>query len=131
MLVVHKTAGKYFTLHDAVKTLLPDFFMDDAQISSLDLEDVTRGNEVGSGCAGMENPSFEMTEGIEESSEKQKVVLSHSRKATIKVIRIQGIEPRWDVPFSWIVNNLMNPEHYLHICIFVEVSTTGQKAAAR
>lgn len=131
---MHTNAGKYFTLRDAVKSLLPDFFMDDEpsideQISSVELEAVCRGDEVDSGCAGVENVSSRMTEGIG-SSEKQKLD-SNSRKAKIRLIRIQGIEPRWDVPFSWIVNNLMNPEHYLHICIFVEVSTTNQQAEAR
>ncbi|XXG60155.1 hypothetical protein AAC387_Pa04g2124 [Persea americana] len=131
---IHREEGKYFTLRDAVKSLLPDFFMDDEpsideQISSVELEAVCRGDEVDSGCAGVENVSSRMTEGIG-SSEKQKLD-SNSRKAKIRLIRIQGIEPRWDVPFSWIVNNLMNPEHYLHICIFVEVSTTNQQAEAR
>lgn len=40
--------------------------------------------------------------------------------AEIKLVRIQGIEPRLDIPFGWVVKNLMNPEQYLHICIYVK-----------
>ena len=40
----------------------------------------------------------------------------------IKVIRIQGILPRWDTPFAWVVNNLCHPDFFLHVSIFVSKS---------
>ncbi|KAF9625345.1 hypothetical protein IFM89_021715 [Coptis chinensis] len=45
----------------------------------------------------------------------------------IKLIRIQGIEPKWDIPFSWVVSNLMNPEYYLHICVCIRVAQDPDK----
>ncbi|KAG6742177.1 hypothetical protein POTOM_055467 [Populus tomentosa] len=41
--------------------------------------------------------------------------------AEIKLVRIQGIEPKMEIPFSWVVNSLKNPEHFLHICVCVKV----------
>ncbi|KAG2239296.1 hypothetical protein Bca52824_090156 [Brassica carinata] len=38
----------------------------------------------------------------------------------IKMVRIQGIEMKLEIPFSWVVNNLMNPEFYLHISVLVK-----------
>ncbi|XP_022759389.1 autophagy protein 5 isoform X4 [Durio zibethinus] len=46
---------------------------------------------------------------------------SISSSAEIKLIRIQGIEPKLEIPFSWVVNNLMNPDYFLHICVCVKV----------
>lgn len=42
--------------------------------------------------------------------------------AEIKFVRIQGIEPRLEIPFSWVANNLMFPEYFLHICICLRVA---------
>ncbi|XP_058098171.1 autophagy protein 5 isoform X2 [Magnolia sinica] len=128
---IRKEEGKCFTLRDAVKTLLPDLFMDepsiDEQISRMEMEVVSRVSETDTSSHG--DPGYvssTRSEGIEEASDKQ--VQPSPRKAGIKLIRIQGIEPRWDVPFSWVVNNLMNPEYFLHICVYVGVSTDQDEA---
>lgn len=39
----------------------------------------------------------------------------------VKLVRIQGIEPKLEIPFSWVVNNLRNPEYFLHLCVFLKV----------
>ncbi|GFP82400.1 autophagy protein 5 [Phtheirospermum japonicum] len=87
--------GKCFTLHDAIKALLPEMFTEESSVGP------NTGEESGdaqTACVGL---------------------LSH--KAKVKLVRIQGIEPQLEIPFGWVVNNLMNPEYYLHICIYVKV----------
>lgn len=44
-----------------------------------------------------------------------------SVEGEIKLVRIQGIEPKLEIPFSWVVTNLINPEHFLHIIVCVKV----------
>lgn len=44
-----------------------------------------------------------------------------SDDAEIKLIRIQGIEPKLEIPFSWVANNLMNPDYFVHICVCLKV----------
>lgn len=44
-----------------------------------------------------------------------------SGDAEIKLVRIQGIEPKLEIPFSWVLNNLKHPENFLHICIYVKL----------
>lgn len=44
-----------------------------------------------------------------------------SVEAEIKLVRIQGIEPKLEIPFAWVVTNLINPEHFLHISVCVKV----------
>lgn len=34
------------------------------------------------------------------------------------VVRIQGTEPRWDVPLTWLSKNLSHPDHFLHISVW-------------
>eukprot|EP01018_Ginkgo_biloba_P030698 Gb_31520 [translate_table: standard] len=41
-----------------------------------------------------------------------------SFRGRIGVIRVQGIEPNLDLPFDWVVQNLVAPEHFLHICLY-------------
>ncbi|CAH1429661.1 unnamed protein product [Lactuca virosa] len=67
--------GKYFTLYDAIKSILPEFF----------------------------HPAAE----------------EEGKDGVIKLVRIQGIEPKMEIPFSWVVNNLMNPDYFLHICVYI------------
>lgn len=43
-----------------------------------------------------------------------------SGAAEIKLVRIQGIQPKLEIPFSWVVNNLKNPEYFLHICVYLK-----------
>ncbi|KAH0907202.1 hypothetical protein HID58_039029 [Brassica napus] len=74
----------YFTLRDAIESLLPEYSGDRAQ---------TSGEEEADG--------------------------SQETRGEIKLVRIQGIELKLDIPFSWVVNNLMNPEFYLHISVLV------------
>ncbi|KAL3630363.1 autophagy protein 5 [Castilleja foliolosa] len=85
--------GKCFTLHDAIKALLPGLFTEE---SSLGPNTGEESEDARTACVGL---------------------LSH--RAEVKLVRIQGIEPQLEIPFGWVVNNLMNPDHYLHICIYV------------
>jgi autophagy-related protein 5 len=86
-----KEEGKCFTLRDAIKSLLPEFMGDRAQTSG-------------------EERSIDDTEEADGSREM----------GEIKLVRIQGIEMKLEIPFSWVVNNLMNPEFYLHISVLVK-----------
>ncbi|CAH8350077.1 unnamed protein product [Eruca vesicaria subsp. sativa] len=88
--------GKCFTLRDAIETLLPEYIGDRAQ---------TSGEE------GEERTTTDVSEEAEGSQET---------RGEIKLIRIQGIEMKLEIPFSWVVNNLMNPEFYLHISVLVK-----------
>lgn len=112
----HKEEGKIFTLHDAVKTLLPEFLTNE-EISKPDFEEENRVPS-DNACS-----SRSAEDGEEKSSE---CVESNcpSNNAEIKFIRVQGIKPKLDIPFSWVVNNLMNPEHFLHICVYVKSFTS-------
>ncbi|WVY89273.1 hypothetical protein V8G54_034787 [Vigna mungo] len=95
---LYKEDGKYFSLNDAVKRILPEFFLENSFVIEGDTdinqsgEEGERSSDPGSSCNAAEI-------------------------AEIKFVRIQGIEPILDIPFSWVVNNLMNPEYFLHMCI--------------
>ncbi|KAL8038206.1 hypothetical protein ABFX02_11G090200 [Erythranthe guttata] len=94
---------KCFSLHDAIKYLLPEMFTEEVAPT------------VGSSDTGeAQVEEGEQISGADSSTEK---VL----RPEIKLVRIQGIEPRLEIPFSWVVNNLMNPEHYLHISIYLKL----------
>lgn len=56
-----------------------------------------------------------------ESKNEQKVEAEKESYPVIKLLRIQGIEPKMEIPFSWVVNNLMNPDYFLHICLYIKV----------
>ncbi|RDX77576.1 Autophagy protein 5 [Mucuna pruriens] len=100
---IHSEDGKYFSLNDAVKRILPEFFPENSFASEGDAninqsaEEAEGSSDPGSSCNTLEI-------------------------AEIKFIRIQGIEPVLDIPFSWVVNNLMNPEYFLHMCVCLKVS---------
>ncbi|KAL6348527.1 hypothetical protein AAG906_013147 [Vitis piasezkii] len=105
---IHREEDKCFTLRDAVKALLPELFVEktliDEEISRIELEEESR----------------------EDVAEKQRENVecccpSDDAETKLKLVRIQGIEPKLEIPFSWVVNNLMNPEHFLHICVYVKV----------
>lgn len=87
--------GKCFTLRDAIETLLPEFIGKRAQ---------TSGEE-------------ECEQGTKDESDEAEGSLETSE---IKLVRIQGIEMKLEIPFSWVVNNLMNPEFYLHISVLAK-----------
>lgn len=100
-------------MNDAIKALLPELFTEE---TSIDPESHATESEGREGSDG----------GSSKSSQKNEETLSArtglvSNGAEIKLVRIQGIEPRLDIPFGWLVKYLMNPEQYLHICIYVKV----------
>uniref|UniRef100_A0A1J3JYF0 Autophagy protein 5 n=1 Tax=Noccaea caerulescens TaxID=107243 RepID=A0A1J3JYF0_NOCCA len=86
--------GKCFTLRDAIETLLPEFIGKRAQ---------TIGEE-----------------GEERAKDESEEAECSPETSEIKLVRIQGIETKLEIPFSWVVNNLMNPEFYLHISVLVK-----------
>lgn len=86
--------GKCFTLRNAIESLLPEFIGDRAQTSGEEGEERT----------------------MDESEEAD----GSPQTGEIKLVRIQGIEMKLEIPFSWVVNNLMNPEFYLHISVLVK-----------
>lgn len=98
------TAGKYFSLKDAVKSLLPDFFPESSFTSKTDANSNQSAEEGGEKSCDPVSPCLPL------------------ENAEIKLVRIQGIKPKLEIPFSWVVNNLMNPEHFLHICVCLKVS---------
>ncbi|KAL5743602.1 hypothetical protein ACOSQ2_026718 [Xanthoceras sorbifolium] len=109
---IHKE-GKYFTLHDAIKAILPEFFSEKTL-----MESPSQGGE-----DKMNFPSEDVSGRKAEEEENVCEVLETSctSKTEIRLIRIQGIEPKLEIPFSWVVNNLINPDHFLHICVYVKV----------
>lgn len=93
-------ADRYFLLRDALKTLLPDSFSQRAPSADRSPERVE----------------------AEGRAEVEETAIEHVNDASeIKLVRIQGIEPKLDIPFSWVVNNLMNPDHFLHICVCIRL----------
>ncbi|CAL5189929.1 unnamed protein product [Lathyrus oleraceus] len=101
---IHKEDSKYFSLIDAVKRLLPEYFPESSFVNEGDA-DINR------------------SEGEEgESSHDPASSCQTPEIAEIKCVRIQGIEPSSEIPFSWVVNNLMNPEYFLHMCVCLKVS---------
>lgn len=91
--------GKYFTLLDAVKSILPEFYPDSSNTikAAINKEEINEETTV-------ESVETESTAG----------------HPVIKLLRIQGIKPKMDIPFSWVVNNLMNPDYFLHICLYIK-----------
>ncbi|XP_020234125.1 autophagy protein 5 [Cajanus cajan] len=101
---IHREDGKFFSLNEAVKRILPEFFPENSFVSEGDANINQSAGEEG------------------ESSSDPWSSCHPLELAEIKFIRIQGIEPILDIPFSWVVNNLMNPEYFLHICVCLKVS---------
>ncbi|TKY56655.1 Autophagy protein 5 [Spatholobus suberectus] len=101
---IHREDGKYFSLNDAVKRILPEFFPENSFVSEGDANINQSAGEEG------------------ESSSDPGSFCNTLEIAEIKFVRIQGIEPILDIPFSWVVNNLMNPEYFLHMCVCLKVS---------
>lgn len=112
---------------DAVKMLLPEFF-DDEPLTSEDLPKAEveadlqlMSEELSSAKVTEELRSAKVAEESAEAPGEHAESCSPSETAEIKLLRIQGIEPKLEIPFTWVVNNLMNPDHFLHICIYVRV----------
>ncbi|KAK2986862.1 hypothetical protein RJ640_009596 [Escallonia rubra] len=111
--------GKCVTLLDAVKFLLPEFFADNNSSMIDGASKLVAGDEE---SIHSEESSSRSTEESGETPHEEQVDPSRpSENAEIKLLRIQGIEPKLEIPFAWVVNNLMNPEHFLHICVYVKV----------
>ncbi|KAF3444281.1 hypothetical protein FNV43_RR13971 [Rhamnella rubrinervis] len=109
--------GKCFTLRDALKSLLPEYFPEnfliDEEPSSVKGEDEQRGST--------EDASDTRTkEGGEDLCEYVSACCQ-SVEGELKFVRIQGIEPKLETPFTWVVTNLINPDHFLHIIVLVKV----------
>ncbi|CAN0913999.1 Autophagy protein 5 [Linum grandiflorum] len=107
---VHKEEGKCFTLHDAIKALLPELFGKKAAPNE------EKGVE-----AEEAEQNVVPEEDTETVSKPLETVSAAAANAEIKLIRIQGIEPKLDIPFSWVANHLKHPEQFLHICLYVRI----------
>lgn len=109
--------GKCFTLCDAITKLLRELFGE----KLLPKDDVS-GEEVEVGQRlSLEETNKSSTGQSGEMLNERIVSCSVSDGAVIKLIRIQGIEPKMEIPFAWVVNNLMNPDYFLHICVYVKI----------
>ena len=69
----------------------------------------------------IESPNNIPSEDASESKAEEVVNVCND-VAEIKLVRIQGIEPKLEIPFSWVVNNLMNPDYFLYISLYVKVA---------
>lgn len=108
-------AGKCFSLHDALKALLPEFFPDEVESAAVDFENTVK-------IPSEDVSSDKVAEKQEQNACERGGASCVSGSAEIKLVRIQGIEPKLEIPFSWVVNNLMNPDYFLHICVCVKVA---------
>nr|XP_009770974.1 PREDICTED: autophagy protein 5 isoform X2 [Nicotiana sylvestris] len=114
---IHGDGGKCFTLCDAITKLLPELFGE----KLLPKDDVS-GEEVEVGQRlSLEETNKSSTGQSGEMLNERIVSCSVSDGAEIKLIHIQGIEPKMEIPFAWVVNNLMNPDYFLHICVYVKI----------
>lgn len=123
MLCICGAAGKCFTLRDAVKALLPELFVEKTVID----EEISRIELVEESRAPLEDESSMRSEEDVEEKQRENVECccpSDDAETRLKLVRIQGIEPKLEIPFSWVVNNLMNPEHFLHVCVCVKLPQT-------
>ncbi|XP_048328835.2 autophagy protein 5 isoform X1 [Ziziphus jujuba] len=108
--------SKCFTLGDALKFLLPEYFRENSLIDEESSEAKGENEQKGSSEDAGGNVRDKDGEGLCENENSFQSV-----EAEIKLVRIQGIEPKLEIPFSWVVSNLINPEHFLHICVCVKV----------
>ncbi|KAK6266986.1 hypothetical protein QUC31_017823 [Theobroma cacao] len=101
-----------------MKSLLPEFFSDeslsDSKLARVDFEDAQK-------IPSEDVSSNKVVEDQGQNAYEHREACCISSSAEIKLIRIQGIEPKLEIPFSWLVNNLLNPDHFLHICVCVKV----------
>ncbi|PUZ73745.1 hypothetical protein GQ55_1G012200 [Panicum hallii var. hallii] len=107
---IRKVEGRsYITLGHALQTLLPEFFSSDTQ----NAEEV----DSAAGNSDTTDPSRSSQEAEPASVSLREAEIT--KKAKVKLVRVQGIELDMDIPFLWVANNLKNPEFYLHICVYV------------
>lgn len=95
---------KYFSVNDAVKRLLPEYFPESSFVNEEDANIIQSTGEEG------------------ENSSDPASSCHPLEIAEIKCVRIQGIDLPLEIPFSWVVHNLMNPEYFLHMCVCLKVS---------
>ncbi|KAE8695370.1 Autophagy protein Apg5 family isoform 3 [Hibiscus syriacus] len=110
---------KCFTLHDALKTLVPELFLDEP-LTNVKLGGVDFEEAVGNPNEDVSSDKVVEDQGQNEYEHPEAGHIPSS--AEIKLIRIQGIEPKLEIPFSWVANNLINPDYFLHICVYVKVA---------
>lgn len=105
---IRKREGRiYITLQDALETLLPEFFSSKPAVATAESE-----------------PAETSDSAPDDSDTSQPALWSQressaTKNAKVKLVRVQGIEPKMSIPFLWVANNLKNPEHYLHVCVYV------------
>ncbi|KAE9450138.1 hypothetical protein C3L33_17951, partial [Rhododendron williamsianum] len=112
--------GKCFTLLDAVKSLLPEFFAEPSSTNE-EIPEVEVGDELRLPSEECGSSPRTTTADVGETSCEHVWSSDVLETTEIKLLRIQGIEPKLEIPFGWVVNNLMNPERYLHICVYVRI----------
>ncbi|KAK9092972.1 hypothetical protein Syun_027883 [Stephania yunnanensis] len=121
----HDEDGKLLTLYDALKSVLPELFEVEPSIaqesSRMDIEE-SRTTETTSNPQDLENAINSRCKETKETPDKCQSQCFPYRKTEIKLVRIQGIEPKLVIPFAWVVKNLTNPDHFLHISVFVNAS---------
>ncbi|XP_062029805.1 autophagy protein 5 [Rosa rugosa] len=111
--------GRCFTLHDAVKSLLPDYFVVKSLGTAESLTVVGDDKQRVSSEDASDDKKAE--EEVETSSDDHVKASYEHEEPEIKLVRIQGIEPKLEIPFSWVANNLMHPEYFLHISLYLKV----------
>ncbi|KAJ8461584.1 hypothetical protein OPV22_034510 [Ensete ventricosum] len=118
---IHKEGGNYMTLKHAMRTLLPEIFGEEDPDNKYELREEGT-HEAGSSFGDPETISTTRNDVVEEAS------FGSQRSSEANLIRIQGIEPDLNIPFSWVVNNLKNPDYFLHLCVFLRTSSRQPKA---
>ncbi|CAI0449148.1 unnamed protein product [Linum tenue] len=114
-LEIHREEGKCFTLHDAIKTLLPELFGKKRKPSEGENDEQSFGSEE-------ETKNNRMTEeGEGNISQPLETGSTADDDPEIKLLRIQGIEPKLETPISWVANHLRHPENFLHVCVYIKV----------
>ncbi|GAB4855304.1 autophagy protein 5 [Ancistrocladus abbreviatus] len=104
-----------FSLGDMVRSLMPEYSGDKPpnfeEGTEQDVQDMVTPEDASG------------TDVAEEASTvacKQAASCHLGENDRIKLIRIQGIEPKKEIPFSWVVNNLGNPDFFLHVCVYIK-----------
>lgn len=107
-----------------MKSILPEYFGDKSikneQASITECEE-TQQTEASSETDNPEEANAEEADAAAVVPCKESD--NPSQAFEVKLLRIQGIEPKLETPFSWVVNNLMNPDHFLHICVYAKCSS--------
>lgn len=109
-------AGNYMTLKHAMRNIVQEIFGEEPPTSANELD----GAEEADSAYRDSETTCTGNDLVEESSFGRQ----GPNKATL--VRIQGIEPDLDIPFAWVVNNLKNPDYFLHICVYVGTSSKAK-----